>query len=275
MEPDKFASSQGLFPQVVKRFNDRGQRGERVGLGASILTGFLFAKKIKLIDKKTEDINNNLDNNDLKFLVCFADKNTCLTHCTLHEITMKVKINPDDHSKRISSVLLPAFSYFNFSCVPNMVKYHHGDYSILESVAFTKKGEQLFFANCCYYYETKKKRQEGMEDDEYICECDACVNDWPILDENDPGIDDASSVAKVGTKIMNYNQKVRAVETRVYDHALKHKKLIDVKKYFDEGTKLLHLSNGLLKKNSNFLATIVLTFELAGHCGEMPYFSLE
>lgn len=272
MRPDKFASTQGLLSSPSPRLNHEGLRTERLSIGVGIMSGFFLAKKMNLIDEKCEKMDTSLINDDLKFLVSFIEGNVCRTNVNIYET--EVPLRKDDVIATGYN-LIPAFSFFNLSCIPMIAKSRYEDYFVLRSVCPIEKGQQIFISNYIYYTVSKKERQDDMLGYNFVCDCEACVDNWPVLNVDKIAIDNILKYKRgLERRIHKYWDKIEEMTQNMSNYALKNKKLMDITEDINEGIEILERAHDSLGKKSSLLAIATIWFEAAVQCGEIPFITL-
>jgi SET and MYND domain-containing protein 4 len=90
--------------------------------------------------------------------------------------------NPSFHQQLIGNGCYLFCSLLNHSCAPNLKRLNVEDKVIIIISREIKKGGQLFDSyRPNFNNQSKPQRQEALlKDYGFICECEACINDWPM-----------------------------------------------------------------------------------------------
>lgn len=90
--------------------------------------------------------------------------------------------NPSCYQQLIGNGCYLFCSLINHSCSPNVKRLNVDDKVVLIVSRNIKKGEQLFDSyRATFNNQPKSQRQEGLFNDYgFVCDCDACANDWPM-----------------------------------------------------------------------------------------------
>lgn len=77
------------------------------------------------------------------------------------------------------------FSMTNHSCNPNSLNSNWGDVKYLYSVSFIPKGAEIFDSyGERFVSHPSEMRKDNLKETYYFeCDCEACVNDWPLFTE--------------------------------------------------------------------------------------------
>lgn len=90
--------------------------------------------------------------------------------------------NPSFHQQLIGNGCYLFCSLLNHSCAPNLKRLNVEDKVIIIVSREIKKGGQLFDSyRPNFNNQSKAQRQEALlKDYGFVCECEACINDWPM-----------------------------------------------------------------------------------------------
>ncbi|XP_064633432.1 SET and MYND domain-containing protein 4-like [Lineus longissimus] len=111
-----------------------------------------------------------------------------LCPCNAHEVSeIEVSRKGIRHAKslEIGAGLYPTMSLLNHSCNPTVVRHYYGDVCVVRAIRNMRKGEEIVDNyGALWAVHPKKFRQDKLKDQYYFnCQCDACLDDWPIYPE--------------------------------------------------------------------------------------------
>ena len=100
----------------------------------------------------------------------------------LEESKDKEPTNPAKHQELIANACYLFCSLLNHSCGPNIKRVNVGDNVVVIVSRPIAKGEQLFDSyRPMFNNQSKAQRQECLlKDYGFICDCEACVKNWPM-----------------------------------------------------------------------------------------------
>ncbi|XP_044017331.1 SET and MYND domain-containing protein DDB_G0273589-like [Aphidius gifuensis] len=202
LDPDKFSSAYGLSlyqSDVVDTFRKVHE------IYNSIVSSYFFCKDILGF---TGSLSVLKDDPRFLFLVVLMEK--CASFTMLNSFGIQLKncsTLSTDESVKISGALLPAFSFFNNSCVQMMSTTFHNESYVCRSLRPIKKGEQIFLTyRYSFSEESKQDRQNRlMRLYNFVCDCEACTNDWTLKS------DDLSSLPP--SKFIDVKTKMKQLES--------------------------------------------------------------
>ncbi|KAF7990973.1 hypothetical protein HCN44_000778 [Aphidius gifuensis] len=176
-DPQKFSSVYSLShnPHTDKNF-------EILCLAGSSITAYFLAKKIPAFEKSLKD--EKLLKTDDKFisLIGFIDKIVSITRNNLLQVQAPDKY--EDIKDTSSAVVIP-FSFMNHSCIKMVTFKRQSEKLVLTAVCPIEKGEQIFDNYMSQFFiHTKKQRVEMLSHSNFICDCEACIKDWPTYTDS-------------------------------------------------------------------------------------------
>lgn len=248
LEPNNLSSVQGLSSEYLQ---DCHAQNSEV-LANSIVIGYLLARKIAVLNKKTPQNIKNLQSNDkFVFLIGVIEKNMRIAKNN----NFLLKISTDDSKnftrKNVCNSIVPAFSFFNHSCDKNFIRNIIGDQIVLTAICPIKKGEEIVDNYHVDYFEKSKEARQAflLENYGFICDCPACVEDWQEEEVNN----ERDQVEKL-------ENQARKLRTLVSQPDFNKN---DISKYLGSAAKMNSIIHRKLKKNSSIVTKA--NFFLAEH----------
>lgn len=225
-------------------------------LSDSIRTACYFSREIGLI----EDLNLDMlkDNKSFIFILGLIEKNYLLVNSNTFSVTIPFTME----DVRISSAFSPLFSLFNHSCAPMVIHSFHGEHFVSTTLCPIKKGQQIFDCYGQPYFTTpKRERQKFLALYNFVCKCEACINDWSLLPKSSvKTARNAHCLSKFSGEISQLALSAQTLDNTASDYILKNNRLLDLKKKQADVAKIIDMSYNILEKNSleTMLATQIL-----------------
>ncbi|XP_063696193.1 SET and MYND domain-containing protein 4-like [Culicoides brevitarsis] len=146
---------------------------------------FMLMAKFQLHCLKTGGYLKNDDYDD--YFVFLLYKNILILHFNAHEVFELQKDNDNDPGKTIciAAAIYPFLAQFNHSCNPATVRYFNGNQVIIRATRNIAIGEQISENyGPIFTQEPKHERQLQLKEKyKFECRCEACLNNWPLLNE--------------------------------------------------------------------------------------------
>lgn len=264
LDPQKFSSIYSLSSNPHTDINF-----EVLCLVSSAVTAYFLAKKISIFDKSLK--NENILKTDDKFiyLISFIDK--IISIKLSHSLGVQAPDKYDDIKETSSAVVIP-FSFMNHSCIKMVSFKRESDHLSLTALCPIKKDEQIFDNYISQFFiHNKKQRLAILSHSNFVCDCEACINDWPTYIESlnpflvntlKPDLREAYHLIMNSTFIM-------------YGSVHKNNEVIIFKKEINKTAKLVEKYYSLFGPNSAESVTALKLLMMAVFMSQRPFLYLK
>lgn len=169
LDPSKFSSIYTLRP---------GSNEEVIFKASaySLLVASLLATKTNFFGSKLSGGLKKLQTQkNFIFIVALLEKIVLITSCNQNEASMQV------YKKKTYNMIVPVYSFFNHSCFSMIEITCQGNYLVNTAIVPVKKGQQIFGSYDMEYEDNPRhvRRKYYLEYYGFICDCEACENNWP------------------------------------------------------------------------------------------------
>ena len=105
--------------------------------------------------------------------------------CNAHEcseLAVKRDNISDSVTMEIGAAIYPVLSLLNHSCDPNVVRHSYGDTIVVRAIRNIPKGGELLdnYGALCALTECKDRREKLEKQYFFMCNCLACIDDYPL-----------------------------------------------------------------------------------------------
>lgn len=215
----------------------------------NILISYFIGLKSGLIRQESNgDIHTLQQNSNFEFLVQLVDKMNRIIN--LNSIPNIFLMNKEFESEVISKAIVPAFSFFNHSCIETTHITIHGDYMVLRSLCPIKKDKQIFITRSGLSYRTKDRRAKLLHQN-IDCKCKACVDNWMFpIPKTQSTKDNNQDLKQINNSFAACAKTIQSLTKKRNNDNIENNELLDLSKYMDHYLKLVNDCHNVLSLKS-------------------------
>ena len=132
-------------------------------------------------------------NDDTIKIMCLLVRHLQSCTCNAYDLVQ------EGETSELGGAIFTTISLSNHSCAPNTIRKNERRHCVVRATETIKKGQEVSDNYGYFYHATSKaKRQSALKKQyHFVCQCKACLENWPATDAED----DASDVNLFDTKI--------------------------------------------------------------------------